>query len=137
MLNYNVKLAQRGKDNYLYTSMKILERQLKSLQEEFDKRVQDVMVQLNKIKDLCDLCGLGLPLQLQEIMQCRFDEINDQVSKHAASMQQISQLKQVYLGLEQQTQSMFDEAKSNKDALVELLGTLGRTDLSVYTNNVS
>lgn len=64
VLNYNVKLAQRDGQNSLYTSMKILERQLKSLQEEFDKRVQDVMVQLNRIKDLCDLCGLGLPLQL-------------------------------------------------------------------------
>ena len=101
MLNYNVKLAQRDGQNSLYTSMKILERQLKSLQEEFDKRVQDVMVQLNRIKDLCDLCGLGLPLQLQEIMKCEFCEINDKVNKHAASMLQISQLKQVYLELEQ------------------------------------
>ena len=69
-------------------------------------------------------------------MKCSFDEINDKVNKYAASMQQISQLKQVYLGLEQQTQTMFDEAKSNKDKLTELLNTLGRMDLSVYSDNL-
>lgn len=95
------------------------------------------MVQLNRIRDLCDLCGLSLPLQLQEIMQCRFDEIDAQVNKRAASMQQISQLKQVYLALEQQTQPMFDEAKTNKDTLAELLEMLGRMDLSAYANSVS